>query len=132
VRRLLARDPDIEDLVHLPLPGEVQRADRRHLAAQVTHILRTMGDDWRASTRAERQLWPLVEIGGQYLEQGAMADARTAFATIASTILEHYEQIRDEESEVAGIVDQCVEGLGRCLAATGDDATREALLREVF
>lgn len=132
VRRLLAREPDIEDLVHLPLPGEVQRVDKGPVAAQVTHILRTMGDDWQASTRAQCMLWPVVEVGEQYLERGLLVDARTVFTTIATTILRHYEQIRDEESEVAGIVGQCVEGLGRCLAVTTDPVTREGLLGDVF
>ncbi len=132
VRRLVSREPDLEDLVHLPLPGERQRADGRHMAAQVSRILLTMGDDWRASSRAERELWPLVEIGTQYLDQGAPDDARTVFVAISITILRHYEQIRDEESEVAGIVGQCVEGLGRCLAVATSAAEREALLRDVF
>ncbi|MFM9994830.1 MAG: hypothetical protein ACKVU4_03405 [Phycisphaerales bacterium] len=33
---------------------------------------------------------------------------------------------------MAGIGDQCVAGLGRCLAATTDRATREGLLSDVF
>ncbi len=132
VRRLVNRQPDLVDLVHLPLPGEARPADGRHIVAQVTEILVTMGDDWRASTRAEAALWPLVELGVQYLNRGALADAHTVFASITTTILAHYEQVRDQESEIAGIVGQCVEELGRCLAATTDIPSREALLRDVF
>lgn len=131
-RRLVDRAPQVVDLAFLPLPGERQRADRRHVVAQVLHILETMGDDWQASTRAEQELWPLVTLGEQYLEQGALEDARTVFTAIIEPILANYEQLRDEESELAGIVELCVQGLGRCLEATRAPAARQALLADVF
>ncbi len=132
IHRLLSRFPDLEDLVQLPLPGETQPADARQIRVQVTRILLTMGDDWQASIRAQRDLLPLLAVGRQYLQRGARSDARTVFATIASTILEHYEQLRDEESELAGIVNDCVEGLGACLAESERGSEREALLGDVF
>jgi len=132
VRRLLARAPELADLVYLPLPGEQEAVDGTRIASQVAGILLTMGDDWRASTRAERELWPLIELGTQYLEAGAVDDARVVFAAITDTILEYYESIRDEESEVAGIVDECVKGLGRCLEVAEGAEAREAVLRDAF
>ena len=100
VHRLLSRHPDLEDLVQLPLPGETMRADARHIRSQVTRILLAMGDDWQASIRARRDLWPLLAVGRQYLQRRTLGDACTLFATIATTILEHYEQLRDEASVI--------------------------------
>ena len=104
VRRLLLHSPELEDLVHLTLPGEEVPPDPRGIAAQATAVLLGMGSDWRASTLAERQLAPLVDIGDGLLQRGRVADAGVAYAAVAKGILARYTGIWDNESEVAGVV----------------------------
>ena len=115
VRRLVRHDPDLEDLVHLPLPGERVAVDESRVREQVNRIVRGIGWDWRASSRAEGELWPLVVTGRRLVDEGAWADARRVFGATIRAILAHYGEFRDNESEVAGIVSHCVEGLGACL-----------------
>jgi len=102
--RLLERAPDLDDLIFLPVTGEQQLVDAHHIRVQVAGILMNRGDDWRASVHAEWELWPIVAIGTQCLDRGALADVRTVFNAIITTTLTCYEQVRDEESEIAGIV----------------------------
>jgi len=132
VERLVARHPDLEDLAQLPLPGEIKRADGEGVRAHVTRILRTMGDDWRASPRAQNDLHPIVGMGDTYRAQGRTEDARTVYRAVIDGVLPLYEQLRDEESEIATIVGDCVEALGECIAATKDPSVREGLLQDVF
>ena len=132
LHRLLVRHPDLEDLVHLPLTGERQRADAATVNAHVTRILMEMGDDWRASWRTQFDILPIVQIGDDYEKAGALADARTVYRAIIDAILAVYTQIRDEESEIAHVVEDCLNGLGRCLARTTDPPERERLLDDVF
>lgn len=132
VERLVARHPDLADLAQLPLPGEVQRADGASVRAHVTRILLTMGDDWRASTRAQYDLDPIVAMGDDYRGQGLLEDAQTVYRAVIDGTLPIYERIRDEESEIGNIVGNCVEGLGECIAATNDPKLRERLLADVF
>ncbi|HNC94546.1 MAG TPA: hypothetical protein PKW90_00405 [Myxococcota bacterium] len=132
VERLVARHPDLEDLVNLPLPGEARRADAASVHAQVTRILRNMGDDWRASWRAQYELFPIVAIGDGYRQQGLLEDARIVYRAVIDAILALYERIRDEESEISGVVGDCVEGLGACFDATTEPRMREELLRDLF
>ena len=133
VRRLVRHDQDLEDLVHLPLPGERTRVDPRRIRDQVTRIVRGIGWDWRASSRAETELWPIVTTGEQLVEQGAWADARTVFGTTIGVILRHYDEFRDNESEIAGIVGECVDGLGSCLEQPDlSSEDRVALMDEVL
>ena len=132
VERLVARHPDLADLVDLPLPGEPQRADAEAILRHVTHILRTMGDDWRASWRAQFEIDPIVAMGATYRTQGRLDDARTVYRGVIDAVLPLYEQIRDEESEIANIVGECVQGLGECIDATADPLVRERLLRDAF
>lgn len=113
--RLIARHPDLADLAQLPLPGEVQRADGASVRAHVTRILLTMGDDWRASTRAQYDLDPIVAMGDDYRGQGLLEDAQTVYRAVIDGTLPIYERIRDEESEIGNIVGNCVEGLGECI-----------------
>ena len=132
VERLVARHPDLADLAHLPLPGEAKRADGEGVRAHVTRILLTMGDDWRASSRAQYELFPIVAMADDYRNQGLLDDARIVYRAIIDAILAVYERIRDEESEIGGVVGDCIEGLGNCLDATSDSDLRTRLLRDAF
>ncbi|MDP2306776.1 MAG: hypothetical protein Q8P18_12195 [Pseudomonadota bacterium] len=132
VERLVARHPDLEDLAHLPLPGEIKRADGAGVRAHVTGILRTMGDDWRASTRAQYELDPIIAMGHDYRAQGLLEDAGTVYRAVIDGVLPIYERIRDEESEIGNIVGECVEGLGECVAAAKERGMRERFLADVF
>ncbi len=132
IQRLLKSAPDLDDLVFLPVAGEQEPVDAEHIRAQVAGILRNMGSDWRASSRAERGLWPLVAIGTQYLDRGVLADARTVFNVIITTTLIYYGQLWDHGSEIAGIVEDCVEGLAGCLDQLTEPEDREALLKDIF
>lgn len=132
VQRMVDARPELADLILLPLPGEVLPLDTGPLTARTTTILRTMGDDWRASWRAQFEFVPLLEVADERLQAGATEDARRAYRAIADAILALYVRIRDEESEIAGVVCDCVTGLGRALDATVEPALRLAILRDVF
>ncbi len=132
VERLVDRHPDLEDLVSLPLPGEARQADAAPVHAHVTRILRTMGDDWRASSRAQYALFPIVEMGNAYRAQGLPEDARIVYRAIIDAVLALYESIRDEESEIADVVGDCVAGLGACLGVAAEPLLRAQLLADVF
>lgn len=132
VLRLVDASPDLADLVHLPLPGETRPLDTGPLSARVTTILRTMGDDWRASYRAQFELDPLVALAQERLDAGALDDARRAFRAIIDAILACYVEVRDEESEIANVVCDCLAGLGRVLDATSVPSQRAAILRDIF
>ena len=132
VRRLLEHRPELEDVIQLPLPGEQFRVDPENIAGQVRRILRNMGSDWRASYRAQFELNPIVSVGDGYLDQNLVEDARGVYVAVAKTILDVYTQIRDEESEIGGIVIECALGLGRCLERTTDAQQREHLLADLF
>ncbi len=132
VHRLVNHAPAGEELVMLPLPGEREPVDGAVITRQVNQILGSMRFEWRAAGLARRELWPIVALGEGYLKDGATADARVVFVAIIGAILARYHQIWDEESQIAGIAIECIEGLGRCLEGSAGPLEREALLRELF
>lgn len=132
VRRLLEHRPELEDVLHLPLPGEQLQVDPAYISGQVRRILHNMGSDWQASYRSQFELDPIKSVGDGYLEQDLVDDARGVYDAIAQAIIKVYEQIRDEESEIGRIVIDCAKGLGRCLERTSDSGQRKRLLADLF
>ena len=74
IERLVAQQPELADLVLLPLPGEKGPPDGAAIRAQVERIVLTMGDDWMASTRAKGELWPVIAVGNAYRAEGRIED----------------------------------------------------------
>lgn len=132
VERLVDHHPDLAALIEAPPSGDPERVDGEAVRRRVEHILRTMGDDWRASTRAQFELLPVVAMGDTYRADGRWEDARAVYRAVIDATLPVYEQLRDEESEIVGIVGDCVDGLGACIEASADPGFRELLLRDVF
>ena len=119
-------------MIFLPLKGEEQRVNAYHIESQVGKILANMDFHWEASSQAERELWPIMSMGTEYLECDKLEDAATVFRSIIMMILEDYESLYDNESELAGIVQECVEALGRCLVLTDDPDQRKTLIEDIF
>ena len=115
-----------------PFPVGLADIDLAALSGQVAAIVRGVGHNWRASSPASSQLSRLVEIGDIALQNGEAQRAADIFITIARTILESYLEIWDSESEIAAVVDECVEGLSRCLAAQDAALRRQRLWDELW
>ena len=135
VRRMVARYPDLETLLELPVVGEAEAkpVDAEVIRRQARHVFSGIGyDDWGAVYGMAQQLDDLVEIGDDYAGRASWRDAATVYQTVAQETLEHYGMMHDEEGELHGVVNRCVEGLGECLEATEDPVQREVLLRALF
>jgi hypothetical protein len=135
IRQMLARHPELETLLELPLPtagGKRKPADPAVIRRQVLGAFNAAGDDWHAAATIADALGPLVEIGDDYGRLGDWHSAATVYQTVAATVLDQYTQINDEEGSLHAVVDHCVGGLGECIDAASDSLQREALLRALF
>lgn len=135
IRQMLARNPELETLLELPLPtagGKRKPADGAIIRRQVLAAFNAAGDDWHAASNVADALQSLVEIGDDYVRLGDWPSAATVFQTIAQTVLDQYNQLNDEEGSLHAVVDHCVGGLGECLDATQDAPQRESFLRALF
>jgi uncharacterized Zn finger protein len=136
IRRMVARYPDLETLLELPIVGEAeapQPVDAEVIRRQASNVFYGIGyDDWGAVYGIAQQLYELVEIGDDYAGQGSWRDAAAVYQTVPQETLEHYGMMHDEEGYLHGVVNRCVEGLGECLKATENPVQREVLLRALF
>jgi hypothetical protein len=103
------------------------------LVAPTNHI-------WLLSKRSrDSALDRLAEIGDHFIEAGQWANAQIVYATIAEEILPFYEELEDED-QIAGVLEGCIDGLVACLEAQGnvppeerlDEAQRKTLLTSLF
>jgi len=135
IRRMVARYPDLETLLELPVAGEgkPQPVDAEVIRRQARSVFHGIGfDDWGAVYGIARQLLELVQIGDDYAGRGAWRDAATVYQAVAEETLDNYEMVQDESGDLNEVVNRCVAGLGECLQATQDAVQREVLLRALF
>jgi uncharacterized Zn finger protein len=136
IRRMVARFPDLETMLELPVVGAAeveQPLDPEVIRRQVNSAFYGIGPaDWGAVYGIAQQLLELVDIGDDYAGRGEWRNAATVYETVARQVLDSYGMVQDEEGEFHPVVDGCVEGLGECLRATEDPVQREVLLRALF
>jgi len=79
------------------------------------------------------ELTAIAEIGNGFLEQQDYASAAVVYGEVSGEILDGYEEFNDEGGELASVVGDCVQGLGRCLVGEREDpTTREQILEALF
>jgi hypothetical protein len=136
VGRMVARYPDLESLLELPVVGEsgaVRPLDADVIRRQVNNLFHTLGyDEWGAAFAIRERLLELMDLGDDYAERGAWRPAITVYATVMRQVLDNYDTVRDEEGDLNAVVDACVERLGAGLGASEDPTQREVLLRAMF
>jgi uncharacterized Zn finger protein len=136
VKQMVRQRPELETLLEAPLPTPGKRrvavrpdTYRRQAAA----VFRRGGYDWRAESGIADELSAIAEIGNGFVVQEDYASAAAVYSEVSAEVLEGYEMFHDEEGELAGVVYDCVAGLGHCLAGEREDAaTRATVLEALF
>lgn len=136
VKQMVRQRPELETLLEAPLPTPGKRrvamrpdTYRRQAAA----VFRRSGYDWRAESGLADELSAIVEIGDGVAAQSDYTSAAAVYTEVSAEVLENNEMFHDEEGELAGVVFDCVAGLGQCLAGEREDAaTRKAVLEALF
>lgn len=135
VRQMVARHPDLELLLNLAPVGAGATAkpiDVRVIKRQVQAAIDSGGDEWGDSYGVAQDLEGVVQLGEEYAARQDLFNAALTYETTAKEILERYEELGDEEGEIADVVNECVSGLAGCLEQLTDRGQRETVLRALF
>ena len=135
IYQLLERAPELESLLELCVLSNAETTPAiapETIRRQVAQAFYSGGDEWDAGYTIAMNLDPILQIGAERLAKEDLRNALTVYATVARAILDDYETIRDEDGDVAMVVDECATGLGECLAVATDPARREEILAELF
>lgn len=138
IRQMLGRYPELEYLLELPSPtanSTTITVDPEVIRRQVLHAFSDSDIewDWQDLHETARDLDELLSLAGQYMEQGSISNAAIIYYTVAEEILQ-YEDIvmSDQAGRLAGLVDECVEGLRSCLGDIEDTSVRRDILQAIF
>lgn len=140
IRMMIQRYPDLDTLLELAPPasnvGETSPpVNVAAIQRQVQRSLDRYDYDWDSGYAAVSNIDQMLEMARNYAQRQDWRNAASVYQTVARSVLENYEQIHDEEGELAEVVNQCVMGIGDCLAASTDALWREELidaLLEIF
>jgi uncharacterized Zn finger protein len=135
VRRMVRRDPNLEDLVELPVPGgpSARLLDAQVIRRQVIAAFDVDPYEWGVAFSIREVLLPLVELGDDYLQRDEYHNAALIYQTIAQGILDHDEIVlSDENGEIFSVANTCAERLAECLEATRDPAQRGSMVQALF
>jgi hypothetical protein len=136
IKQMLRRQPDLELLLDMPLPGAAPAGTAvapeayRRQAEAAFHG--QDGYEWGAASAIADDLLAVKEVGDEFLRREDHAGAAAVYEGILAAVLENYETVRDEEGDLHVVVGDCAEGLGKCLDAETGPARREAILRALF
>jgi uncharacterized Zn finger protein len=137
VKQMLRQQPDLESLLETPLAVGGRRREPARPDAyrrQAAAVFRSDEDryGWGATGAAiAYELSTIKEIGDDFLAQGDHLSAAAVYEGVAAAVLDEYESYHDE-GDLATVVIDCVEGLGRCLPGAADPDARTAIWRALF
>ena len=132
VLRMVNRHDDLEIYIDAATASVEATIDDERIRAQVQRIFSHAGHDWRASSQVAMALEEIIEIGDTYCEQKSWNLAVTQYSVVLGGILENYESIYDNESEVGWVADTCTQKLGVCLEELDDFTEREHIFRSLI
>ncbi len=125
VLRMLGREPELESLLEIPQAvaqaepglGGRRTLDPAVIRRQVKSAFRSGGHEWGAAQRVAADLSALLQRGDDYAQAGQWANAQVVYGTVGEEVAEGYEEMGDEEGDLAVVINDCAEGLGKCLDA---------------
>ena len=138
IRLMLEREPELEVLLDLPLPGtdsSLKPLDPEVIRKQVEHALENPHNDWGWADPYDvvRDLKPLFDLATQNAEQENYENVAIIYQVMANTVLKYSDAImQDEDGRLGGILCDCIEGLGECLQTLTDPEQRERILQTLF
>jgi len=131
IKRMLQLQPGLESLLEMAMPGGdggSSPVNPEIYRRQVASSFRLGRDDWMAPGRIAVEIGVILDAGDDFLVWDDCANA----SAVSREMLEHYDQMLDEDGRLSDVIDRCVEGLGQCLALWEDAAGRETLLRTLL
>ena len=135
IQKMLERAPELESLLELQALSEATAANPISpdvIRRQVSRAMASGGDKWGAGYEIQRNVQDIVATGTAYVDREDWRNAVTVYVAVATTVLDEYETVYDDEGEVLSPVYDCVNGLEQCLRSTKDSNLRTIILRALF
>ena len=123
IKEMLKRQPDLARLLELPVQPERQTPlDLDAFRRQIDYALRVHDrDDYPDARATASELSSLAETADRFLQGGDWANAGALYALILAEIVPKYDELYDENGNVAIVLQQCAEGIAACFEQGSPD-----------
>ncbi|MCI0396313.1 MAG: hypothetical protein L0322_15425 [Chloroflexi bacterium] len=134
IRQMIARYPDLEELVYLVPAGAAAPAGpadagliRRQVKSAIAHG--GYGDDYYgAAATIAGEVETIMSQGDVYREQDDWQNAALVYSAVVRELLDQYTEVYDHDGELSSLFYAGGERLGECLEYVQDAATRLEIL----
>ncbi len=134
IKAMIAREPDLEALLALPLPGI--KTQKTLDPEPIRRQLRLAFDgayEWGGSFEVAAELSSILDMAEPFAETGDWLNVKMICQLVLEEGLANYEYVGHDEGEVVGEINRAANRLADCLPAFADDAeTRMEVMRALF
>ncbi len=135
VQQMLQVQPNLETLLESALPRDSRGSplvDPDSYRRQAASAIRSSIDGW--DWDGTGGIGVVLGSGDNFLAKSDYANAGIVYQAVAQEVFEHFEMLHYHDSDyLYDAVNRCVQGLGKCLDASDDDAVaREKALQGLF
>lgn len=140
IQQMIRREPDLERILELPLPGldpEGRMLDVQAIEMQVEHAFYNHSLEWEIGAAEQylifNELQPLFELAEKFQAQNNTINSALIYRTIAEIMLRYEDAVvQDEDGWLINLVEDCSEGLGSCLEEITDSVQRENIFKTLL
>lgn len=132
IRQMIARHPDLEELVHVTATSEAATLNEEVIRAKVQQAIEASEyghADFHAASALAGELAVIVQQGAIYEEAQEWQKAATVYSVVVETLLENYHEMYDHDGDLFTVFYSGAEKLGEYLRAISDGEERRAILR---
>lgn len=134
IKRMIGRYPDLEDMVALT-PSKPSKLNpdliRKQVQSAISHG--DYGHDYYgAAANISNELIQVSSQAETFIASDNWETAAQLYATVLDEVLSSYDEIYDHDGDLGYAIDDCVQGLERCLKHIKRSADREAIFRALF
>jgi tetratricopeptide (TPR) repeat protein len=113
IKEMLKREPDLVRLLELPVqPNRHTPLELEAFRRQISYALR---HDYPEADQVATELIAIVETADRFQAGGDWSNAGALYTLILNEVVPQYEQLYDDDGDVALVLQSCAEGLERCL-----------------
>ncbi len=119
IEEMISREPQLENILYLPLPGASEVAKSSLSAAaikrEVGHALDLAHDSWRGTADCIMALSQINDLGNRYANAQDWENALAVYQTLIEEVLDVYEDLYDNEGDILHEVGNAAWQLSQCL-----------------
>ncbi|GAB5535456.1 MAG: hypothetical protein Rubg2KO_17050 [Rubricoccaceae bacterium] len=133
VEAMIARHPDLRELLEMPLPGSGQGTlSASVIEKQVRRAFAGALYEWGSAYCIGRELTKTLNQADVYVQHQEWANAVIVSLAILHGVQEHYERMEDHDGHLTEVVNTCVSHLGACLEHTRQPDARVPIVEALF